>query len=155
MENLYRQSIELLGRAQEDPFFERVIETIGEKPTIDSRTNLTFFDFNSTGMKIIAHSMEPGGIKLFSYVLFVIDIPSVRDGELKRYSGEIIPGVFPEDTLEQVKAKIALKPFEPFDEDGRILQYDFPGHQARFSFNGPSGEKMALASIRFKTETED
>jgi hypothetical protein len=153
MENLYHQLVELLGKPQEDPFFDRVIETIGEKPRVCSLTHHSFFEFNGAGMQIITQSIERGGIKFFYSALFFIDIPSVRDGYFKRYSGEIIPGVFPEDTIEQVKSKIASKPFESVSDDGKILRYEFPGHTVHFDFHGPSGEKMVLASIRFNTET--
>jgi hypothetical protein len=146
----YDQLLALLGKSTDDPGFAEFIDDLGEEPEIDDKSHAWFCNFRQSGIQIVGLSGETGKSKRFYAVMYFIAVPDVRDGHVKSYCGEFVAGVTPDDSMEEVRRKIELKPSDWYADDETKLRYDFPDHILHFHFQEPDGEQMELVSVQVK-----
>jgi hypothetical protein len=156
MQSLYTQLTELLDKPlEDDPDFARLVEEIGEKPDINDSNLVCFYTFRQTGLQITAIGDGAGTSKSVASIIFFLDVPSVREGSIKRYCGQFMAGVTPYDSMDEVKRKIELMPADLYAADVPQLHYDFPDYSVNFHFHELHGNTMSLVSLRPKKKYND
>lgn len=150
----YASLVDLLGKPHEDLTITSFIEQLGERPRIHPEEHTCTYHFSESGFEIMALKNDEGVDKHIYAVTFFVDTRGTRDGSIKPYCYEFISGVTPNDSLNDVRNKISLKPTDWFAETIPKLRYDYPHHTLQFHFCEPDGERMLLASLRLAQDNK-
>lgn len=106
----YASLVDLLGKPHEDLTITSFIEQLGERPRIHPEEHTCTYHFSESGFEIMALKNDEGVDKHIYAVTFFVDTRGTRDGSIKPYCYEFISGVTPNDSLNDVRNKISLKP---------------------------------------------
>jgi hypothetical protein len=86
MQNLYTRLTELLGKSEEHPDFSRFIHDLGEKPKLNAKKSVSFYDFQKNGIEVLAQDNDSKGKILWAAIFFV----DAAGGSMKPYCGEFL-----------------------------------------------------------------
>src|SRR5271168_591864 len=106
MEDLYKRTIELLGKGADDPILTTFVRDIGEPAIERENQRLRLITFPDHGLWIEIWK-KPRRCKS---IAFHIATAIVEAGNMRPYSGDFPNGIAAEDSREQVQAKLAMEP---------------------------------------------
>jgi hypothetical protein len=155
MEHMYERLIEMLGKQQDDPYFECFVQELGEKPQmLIDKKSMREYSFPRSGFYV---SMDKRQDQIKS-IFFHLSTAAVASGSIEAYSGNLPAGIGRHDDRLTVRKKLAKKPRSEriqgrtkLDPKDYWEYYDTSFLQMLFIFDGATGRMDAL-SVRYTAD---
>ncbi len=145
-DSLYVQCAEILGKAQDDISFQRLIHRLGQDPVLVLQNkHVSFYEYSQHGIELIYSETK----NCFIAIAFFMDTPSVREGRMQRYQDTLLSNVSPDDSILQVENKLAIEPSRTKLANELTLSFNLPGRIAIFYFDG-TGNSMSHLMVKLK-----
>ena len=142
-QNLYHRLLNLLGKSDNTPEFEQLLqETKGYTRIYDVGDNI-FYEFQRLGFGIALKRQN----RVFWMLGFEIATKAVKTGAMESFSNELHAGITATDTPIEVEAKLgvkaeSLKVFK--GAKGCMGRYKLPPYKFECTFEHPAGSLQAV-----------
>jgi hypothetical protein len=145
-QSLYSRCIEVLGKPKEDASFDALVKLLKREPTMVMENDyVSHHEFEQSGIELI-FSKARG---CFGAVVFFINSPNVKQGQMQPYKGGFLSDVTPADSIASIERKIdSVATHGQFPKES-TLAFNLPTHSLTFYFD-VEGTEMSLALVKHK-----
>jgi hypothetical protein len=148
---LYERLADLLGKPENDPVFDRLLDDLGSRPNLDHEDeNMRFWQFSDLGFGMMFDKRRG----CFSVLIVELATAAVEAGNVKQYSGNLPSGIVPSDRREEVQMKLRMEPttsnlIAGLTPKDRCDEYDIGDCRLSFTFNGLT-EQLWMLTVSYK-----